>query len=132
MTQTIAKGGCRMVSSNTRKASNAWASKGIREASCSTVILALVRLSSHKAVAKESEANFINIKGPSLLSMWVGKSGEGIRKVFDRARRKLAPCIIFFDEMDALASKRGLEMGTKVTERVLNQLLAEMDGSPKG
>ncbi|MEK6895915.1 MAG: CDC48 family AAA ATPase [Nanoarchaeota archaeon] len=80
-----------------------------------------------KAVAKESEANFINIKGPSLLSMWVGKSEEGIRKVFERARQ-VAPCIIFFDEMDALASKRGLEMGTKVTERVLNQLLAEMDG----
>src|SRR3989338_5377768 len=80
-----------------------------------------------KAVANESEANFINIKGPSLLSMWVGKSEEGIRKVFERARQ-VAPCIIFFDEMDALASKRGLEMGTKVTERVLNQLLAEMDG----
>jgi transitional endoplasmic reticulum ATPase len=80
-----------------------------------------------KAVAKESEANFINIKGPSLLSMWVGKSEEGIRKVFERARQ-VAPCIIFFDEMDALAGKRGMEMGTKVTERVLNQLLAEMDG----
>jgi transitional endoplasmic reticulum ATPase len=59
--------------------------------------------------------------------MWVGKSEEGIRKVFERARQ-VAPCIIFFDEMDALAGKRGMEMGTKVTERVLNQLLAEMDG----
>lgn len=80
-----------------------------------------------KAVAKESEANFINVKGPSLLSMWVGKSEEGVRKVFERARQ-VAPCVIFFDEIDALAGKRGVEMGTKVTERVLNQLLSEIDG----
>ncbi len=80
-----------------------------------------------KAVAKESEANFIQVKGPSLLSMWVGKSEEGVRKIFERARQ-VAPCIIFFDEVDALAGKRGVEQGTKVTERVLNQILAEMDG----
>ena len=80
-----------------------------------------------KAVAKESEANFIQVKGPSLLSMWVGKSEEGMRKVFERARQ-VSPCIIFFDEIDALAGKRGVEIGTKVTERVLNQMLAEMDG----
>jgi len=80
-----------------------------------------------KAVAKESEANFIQVKGPSLLSMWVGKSEEGVRKIFERARQ-VSPCIIFFDEIDSLAGKRGLETGTKVTERVLNQLLAEMDG----
>ncbi|NCO11095.1 ATPase [Candidatus Pacearchaeota archaeon CG_4_9_14_0_2_um_filter_39_13] len=80
-----------------------------------------------KAVAKESEANFIQVKGPSLLSMWVGKSEEGVRKVFERARQ-VAPCIIFFDEIDALAGKRGMDHGTKVTERVLNQMLAEMDG----
>jgi len=80
-----------------------------------------------KAVAKESDANFIQIKGPSLLSMWVGKSEEGLRKIFERARQ-VAPCIIFFDEIDSLAGKRGLDTGTKVTERVLNQLLAEMDG----
>jgi len=80
-----------------------------------------------KAVAKGSEANFIQVKGPSLLSMWVGKSEEGMRKVFERARQ-VAPCIIFFDEIDALAGKRGIETGTKVTERVLNQMLAEMDG----
>ncbi len=80
-----------------------------------------------KAVAKESEANFIHIKGPSLLSMWVGKSEEGVRKVFERARQ-VSPCVVFFDEIDALASRRGLDMGTKVTERVLNQLLAEIDG----
>ena len=80
-----------------------------------------------KAVAKEAEANFIQVKGPSLLSMWVGKSEEGMRKVFERARQ-VAPCIIFFDEIDALAGKRGIDLGTKVTERVLNQMLAEMDG----
>ena len=80
-----------------------------------------------KAVAKEAEANFIQIKGPSLLSMWVGKSEEGIRKIFERARQ-VAPCIIFFDEIDSLAGKRGMDSGSKVTERVLNQLLAEMDG----
>jgi transitional endoplasmic reticulum ATPase len=80
-----------------------------------------------KAVAKESEANFINVKGPSLLSMWVGKSEEGVRKIFERARQ-VSPCVIFFDEIDALAGKRGMEMGTKVTERVLNQMLSEMDG----
>ncbi|MEK6849997.1 MAG: CDC48 family AAA ATPase [Nanoarchaeota archaeon] len=80
-----------------------------------------------KAVAKESEANFIQVKGPSLLSMWVGESEKGIRKVFERARQ-VAPCIVFFDEIDALAGRRGIETGTKVTERVLNQLLAEIDG----
>ncbi|MCX6749922.1 MAG: CDC48 family AAA ATPase [Candidatus Pacearchaeota archaeon] len=80
-----------------------------------------------KAVAKESEANFIQVKGPSLLSMWVGKSEEGMRKIFERARQ-VAPCVIFFDEIDSLAGKRGIDYGTKVTERVLNQLLAEMYG----
>ncbi|MCL5730429.1 MAG: AAA family ATPase, partial [Candidatus Pacearchaeota archaeon] len=80
-----------------------------------------------KAVATESEANFIQVKGPSLLSMWVGKSEEGVRKIFERARQ-VAPCIVFFDEVDALAGKRGIDTGTKVTERVLNQILAEMDG----
>jgi len=80
-----------------------------------------------KAVAKESEANFIQVKGPSLLSMWVGKSEEGVRKIFERARQ-VSPCIIFFDEIDSLAGKRGMEQGQKVTERVLNQILSEMDG----
>jgi transitional endoplasmic reticulum ATPase len=80
-----------------------------------------------KAVAKESEANFIQVKGPSLLSMWVGKSEEGVRKIFERARQ-VSPCVIFFDEIDSLASRRGMDTGTKVTERVLNQILAEMDG----
>jgi len=80
-----------------------------------------------KAVAKESEANFIQVKGPSLLSMWVGKSEEGVRKIFERARQ-VAPCVVFFDEIDSLAGRRGNDNGAKVTERVLNQLLAEMDG----
>ena len=82
-----------------------------------------------KAVANESEANFIQIKGPSLLSMWVGKSEEGVRKIFERARQ-VSPCIIFFDEIDSIAGKRGQMYGggSKVTENVLNQLLSEMDG----
>jgi len=79
-----------------------------------------------KAVAKESEANFIQIKGPSLLSMWVGKSEEGVRKIFEKARQ-VSPCIIFFDELDSIAGRRGMDQN-KVTERVLNQILSEMDG----
>jgi len=83
-----------------------------------------------KAVANESESNFIQVKGPELLSMWVGKSEEGVRKIFERARQ-VSPCIVFFDEIDSLAGKRGYGGqggGSKVTESVLNQLLAEMDG----
>ncbi|MBU0957652.1 MAG: CDC48 family AAA ATPase [Nanoarchaeota archaeon] len=80
-----------------------------------------------KAVANESEANFIQVKGPSLLSMWVGESEKGIRKIFQKAR-EVAPCVIFFDEIDSIASKRGMGGGSKVTDQVLNQLLAEMDG----
>jgi len=80
-----------------------------------------------KAVANESEANFIQVKGPELLSMWVGKSEEGVRKTFERARQ-VAPCIVFFDEVDSLASRRGLEAGSRVHDQVLNQMLAEMDG----
>ncbi len=79
-----------------------------------------------KAVATESEANFIQVKGPSLLSMWVGKSEEGVRKIFERARQ-VAPCIIFFDEIDSLAGKRGSDFN-KVSDRVVNQLLGELDG----
>jgi len=79
-----------------------------------------------KAVAKESEANFIQVKGPSLLSMWVGKSEEGIRKIFEKARQ-VSPCIVFFDEIDSIAGRRGADQN-HVTERVLNQLLSEMDG----
>jgi len=80
-----------------------------------------------KAVATESQANFIQIKGPELLSKWVGESEKGVRKVFERARQ-VAPCIVFFDEIDALGRRRGMDSGSKVTDNVLNQLLAEMDG----
>jgi transitional endoplasmic reticulum ATPase len=81
-----------------------------------------------KAVANESEANFISIKGPELLSKWVGESEKGIREVFRKARQA-APCIIFFDEIDAIAPRRGGEFGdSHVTERVISQLLTELDG----
>ncbi|MBI2106648.1 CDC48 family AAA ATPase [Candidatus Woesearchaeota archaeon] len=80
-----------------------------------------------KAVANESQANFISIKGPELLNKWVGESEKGIRKVFERARQA-APSIIFFDEIDAIAARRGSYEDNNVTERVVNALLAEMDG----
>lgn len=80
-----------------------------------------------KAVAKESKSNFILVKGPELLSMWVGESERGIRKVFERARQ-VSPSIIFFDEIDSLAPRRGASMDGHSTERVVNQLLTEMDG----
>jgi transitional endoplasmic reticulum ATPase len=81
-----------------------------------------------KAVANESEANFISVKGPELLSKWVGESEKGVREVFRKARQA-APTIIFFDEVDALAPRRGLGYGdAHVTERVLSQLLTELDG----
>ncbi len=80
-----------------------------------------------KAVAKESEANFILVKGPTLLNMWVGESEKGVRQIFERARQT-APTIIFFDELDAIAPRRGFDTGSKVTERIVNTLLAEMDG----
>jgi transitional endoplasmic reticulum ATPase len=80
-----------------------------------------------KAVATESEANFISVKGPELLSKWVGESEKGVREVFRKARQ-VAPCIIFFDEIDALVPRRGLEIGTRVTEQVVSQILTEIDG----
>ncbi|MEK0325026.1 MAG: CDC48 family AAA ATPase [Nitrosopumilus sp.] len=80
-----------------------------------------------KAVATESEANFISIRGPELLSKWVGESERGVREVFRRARQA-SPCIIFFDEIDALAPVRGLGNDSMATERVVSQLLTELDG----
>jgi transitional endoplasmic reticulum ATPase len=81
-----------------------------------------------KAAANESEANFISIKGPELLSKWVGESEKGVREVFRKARQA-APCIIFFDELDAIAPSRGADFGdSHVTERVISQLLTELDG----
>ncbi len=80
-----------------------------------------------KAVATESEANFISVRGPELLSKWVGESERGVREVFRRARQA-SPCVIFFDEIDALAPTRGLGGDSMVTERVVSQLLTELDG----
>ena len=80
-----------------------------------------------KAVATESEANFISVKGPELLSKWVGESEKGIREIFRRARQA-SPCVIFFDEIDSIAPIRGIENDSMVAERVVSQLLTEMDG----
>jgi transitional endoplasmic reticulum ATPase len=87
-----------------------------------------------KAVATESEANFISVKGPELLSKWVGESEKGIREIFRRARQA-APCVVFFDEVDSIAPTRGgIGMGEggvgihTGTERMVSQLLTEMDG----
>ncbi|MEM2338268.1 MAG: CDC48 family AAA ATPase [Candidatus Bathyarchaeia archaeon] len=81
-----------------------------------------------KAVANESEANFISIKGPELLSKWVGESERAVREIFRKAKQA-APSIIFFDEIDSIAPVRGGGYGdSHVTERVISQLLTEMDG----
>ena len=80
-----------------------------------------------KAVATESEANFISVRGPELLSKWVGESERGIREIFRRARQA-SPCVIFFDEIDSIAPVRGIGGETAVTERVVSQLLTELDG----
>lgn len=80
-----------------------------------------------KAVATESQANFISVKGPEVLSKWVGESEKAIREIFRRAR-EAAPCIIFFDELDSIAPRRGLHTDSGVTDRLVNQLLTEMDG----
>ena len=84
-----------------------------------------------RAVATESEANFISIKGPELLSKWVGESERGVRETFRKAKMA-APAIVFFDEIDALVPKRGSGFGdAHVTERVISQLLTELDGLEK-
>ena len=80
-----------------------------------------------KAVASESEVNFISVKGPALLSKWVGESEKGIREVFKKAKQA-SPCIVFFDEIDAIAPIRGTSTDSHVTERVISQFLTEMDG----
>ena len=80
-----------------------------------------------KAVATESEANFVSVRGPELLSKWVGESERGIREIFRRARQA-SPCVIFFDEIDSIAPVRGAGGETAVTERVVSQLLTELDG----
>src|SRR5918993_1438878 len=87
-----------------------------------------------KAVATESEANFISVRGPELLSKWVGESERGIREIFRRARQA-APCVIFFDEIDSIAMARGGGMGGEMgggsigtNDRVISQILTELDG----
>jgi len=80
-----------------------------------------------KAVANESDANFILVKGPEMLSKWVGESEKAVRAVFKKARQT-APTIIFFDEIDSIAPRRGISSDSHVTERVVNQILTEMDG----
>ncbi len=80
-----------------------------------------------KAVANESEANFISIKGPEVMSKWVGESEKAVRMIFKKAKQ-VAPCIVFLDELDAIAHRRGFDNDSGVSERVVNQLLTSMDG----
>ena len=80
-----------------------------------------------KAVASESETNFISVKGPELLSKWVGESEKGIREVFKKAKQA-SPCIIFFDEIDSIAPMRGSDAASHVVDRVISQFLTELDG----
>ncbi|MCE8426584.1 MAG: CDC48 family AAA ATPase [Candidatus Methanoperedens sp.] len=80
-----------------------------------------------KAVATESEANFISVKGPEFLSKWVGESEKAVRETFRKAKQA-APCVIFFDEIDSIAPSRGTGSDSHVTERVVSQLLSEIDG----
>jgi transitional endoplasmic reticulum ATPase len=80
-----------------------------------------------KALANESEVNFISIKGPELMSKYVGESERGVREVFRKAKQA-SPCILFFDEFDSLVPERGLGDNSQVTERVISQFLTELDG----
>jgi len=80
-----------------------------------------------KALAKMTESNFISVKGPELLSKWVGESEKGVREIFRKARQ-VAPCIIFFDEIDALAPRRSGSDSSHVSENVVSQILTEIDG----
>ncbi|WP_144926428.1 AAA family ATPase [Halorubrum salsamenti] len=80
-----------------------------------------------KAVANESRSNFVSVKGPELLDKYVGESEKGVREVFSKARQN-APTIVFFDEIDAIAAERGGSTDANVGERVVSQLLTELDG----
>lgn len=80
-----------------------------------------------KAIANESEANFIGVKGPELMSKWVGESERAVREIFRKAKQA-SPCVIFLDEIDSIAPGRGSGSDTHVTERVVSQLLTEMGG----
>jgi transitional endoplasmic reticulum ATPase len=80
-----------------------------------------------KAVANESESNFISIKGPEVMSKWVGESEKAVRQIFKKAKQ-VAPCIVFLDELDSIAPARGQSFDSGVTQRVVNQILTSMDG----
>ena len=82
-----------------------------------------------KAIANECQANFISVKGPELLTMWFGESESNVRDIFDKARAA-SPCILFFDELDSIAKSRGGSSGDGggAADRVINQVLTEMDG----
>jgi len=80
-----------------------------------------------KALANESEVNFISVKGPELMSKYIGESERGVREVFKKAKQA-SPCILFFDEFDSLVPERGLGGDSQVTERVISQFLTELDG----
>src|SRR5512136_933963 len=80
-----------------------------------------------KAVASESKANFISIKGPEVMSKWVGESEKAVRELFKKARQ-VAPTIVFLDELDSIAPMRGIDTGSHVTDSVVNQLLTSIDG----
>lgn len=80
-----------------------------------------------KALANESEVNFISVKGPELVSKWIGESERGIREVFHKAKQA-SPCIVFFDEIDSLTPIRGMGVDSHVTDRVISQFLTELDG----
>lgn len=80
-----------------------------------------------KAVAREASANFISVKGPELVSKWVGESEKGVREVFKKARQA-APCVVFLDEIDVIAPRRGSGGSERVSERMLGQILTELDG----
>jgi len=81
-----------------------------------------------KAVANECSSNFISVKGPELLTMWFGESEANVREIFDKARGA-SPCVLFFDELDSVGTARGSGGGNGAGDRVLNQLLTEMDGA---
>jgi transitional endoplasmic reticulum ATPase len=80
-----------------------------------------------KALANESNANFISIKGPEIMSKWVGESEKAVRRVFKKAKQ-VSPAIVFLDELDSIAPRRGSDGDSNVTERVVNQLLTSLDG----
>ncbi len=80
-----------------------------------------------KAVATESEANFISIRGPEIFNKYVGESEKAVREIFKKARQ-VAPCVLFFDEIDAILASRGQRDDTGVSQRIVNQFLAELDG----